>query len=311
MSSLYTLVWEDDQGLVPLGYIPDDIIAVLQDTPVELRGEMELDKSNKTVKLFHQPATAAERTALVARLTAAWRQEDKFRILRGWREEPWPIYGRHGEVLYSMERAAVGLFGCMRYGVHMTAYFRRDDGHSKYPYRIWVPERSKLKSSFPGMLDNTVAGGMMTGEEPRECIVREADEEASLPEDVVRKDARLIGTISYIYVTDERSGMQDLIYPEVQWVYDLELPSDNSIVPAPKDGEVEKFNLHTVEEIQEQLATGKWKPNCAVVMLDFLVRRNIYTTANEPNRDLIVKKSHRIMPFPGPHKEFETHQDQA
>ncbi|KAH8879454.1 hypothetical protein GQ53DRAFT_672043 [Thozetella sp. PMI_491] len=305
MKSVYTLVWEDGDGLVPIGYVTEEVISGLQDTAVEIRGEMVLDHQARTLKLFHQPPTEPERTALVAKLTAAWRKAEKFRLLRGWRNEPWPVYGRKGELLFSMERAAVGLFGCMRYGVHLTAFVRRTDEHSKYPFRIWVPERSHKKASFASMLDNTVAGGMMTGEEPFECIIREADEEASLPEAVVRGGAQLTGTIAYVYLTDERSGMGNLIYPEVQWIYDLELPDDGSVVPEPKDGEVEKFNLHTIEEIQEQLAVGMWKPNCAVIMLDFLVRHGVYTRENEPDWDAIFRKSHRIMPFPGPHKAYE------
>ncbi len=301
----YTLVWEDDQGLVPIGYMSQAVVDALQETPVEIRGQMEVDLENKTVKLFHHLATEPERTALVAKLTAAWRKDDKFRILKGWRDELWPVYGRDNELLYSMERAAVGLFGSMRYGVHMTAYLLKSDETSQWPLRIWVPERSKKKASYPNMLDNTVAGGLMTGEEQFEAMIREADEEASLPENVVRTRANLQGTIAYVYVTDERSGMGDLIYPEVQWIYDLELPDDGSVIPAPKDGEVEKFTLHTVEEVKEQLARGMWKPNCAVVMVDFLIRHGIYTKANEPDLDTFVSRSHRIMPFPGPHKAYE------
>lgn len=280
------------------------VVEVLLKTPASVRGDLDFDPQKGTVTLFHRPATEPERTKLVARLTDYLRQNKAFRSLEGWRDELWPVYGHGGDVLFSMERSAMGLFGTMRYGVHLTAFVRQPgSSDSAYDIRVWVPRRSSAKPTYPGMLDNTVAGGLMTDEDPFECVIREADEEASLPEDVVRNTAKNVGTVTYIYVTDERSGGEPgLIYPECQWLYDLELPADGSITPTPKDGEVESFSLCTVEEIQEQLAQGRWKPNCAVIMVDFFVRHGILTPENEPSYDEIRRRVHREMPFPGPHQ---------
>jgi 8-oxo-dGTP pyrophosphatase MutT (NUDIX family) len=180
----------------------------------------------------------------------------------------------------------------------MTAYVRAE---SSYGMKIWVPRRSPTKSTFPGMLDNTVAGGLMAGEDPFECIVREADEEASLPEEIMRQLAKPVGGVSYIYITDEGAGEAGLIYPECQWVYDIELPEN--VIPSPKDGEVAEFSLCTVEEVQDQLAQGQFKPNCALILLDFFVRHGILTRENEPDYDEIKQRIHRVLPFPGPHNE--------
>lgn len=145
----------------------------------------------------------------------------------------------------------------------------------------------------------------MTGEDPLECVIREADEEASLPELLVRASAVPSGTVSYIYLTDERSGGEKgLIYPECQWVYDLELPAD--VIPKPKDGEVESFDLYTVEEVWEQLGRGRFKPNCALVMLDFFIRHGIMTKESEADFDQIHRRLHRRLPFPGPHETAGT-----
>lgn len=306
MGTLYTLVWDDGNGPYPIGYLPAPVLDALMHAPSSIRGPMEFNRAARTVALFQEPSTEAERTKLVARLTAYWRANQTFRLLKGWRNELWPVYSRSGELLFSMERAAMGLFGTTRYGVHMTAFVRRNDGESKYDLRIWVPKRSSNKSTYPGMLDNTVAGGLMTNEDPFECIIREADEEASLPEDVVRTRAVETGTVTYIYITDERSGGEaGYIYPECQWVYDLELPNDGSVVPEPKDGEVDSFSLRTVEDIQEQLAKGLWKPNCAVIMLDFFLRHGIYTPGNEPYFEELRARAHRYIPFPGPHQNYQ------
>jgi 8-oxo-dGTP pyrophosphatase MutT (NUDIX family) len=304
-ATLFTLVWvdEDSGEEIPLGYMPQSVFDALVKTPVRIKGEMDFHLGKRTVRLFHQAETEPERTKLVAGLMEHWRKNEMFRILKSWRDEPWPVYDRKGNLLFSMERAAMGLFGTTRYGVHMTSYIREKPDNSEYDFRIWVPRRAADKSSYPSMLDNTVAGGLQTAEDPFECMIREADEEASLPEDVVRQLAKPVGTITYIYITDERAGGESgWIYPECQWVYDMELPADGSVTPKPKDGEVESFLLCSVEEIKEQLAQGKWKPNCAVVILDFFARHGIFTPDNEPYYDDLQKRAHRELPFPGPHQ---------
>jgi len=298
-SGLWTLLWEDEEGKYPIGYILDRVFHELTRVPVSVRGEMTFDETERTIMLFQGYQTEPERTAQVAQLADYWRRNGTFKLLRKWRDELWPIYGRKGELLFSMERTAVGLIGAMRYGVHMIAYVR-DDG-APFGFKLWVPRRAANKSTFPGMLDNTVAGGLATGEDPFECLVREADEEASLPEDVVRSRAKCVDVVTYIYITEEeRVGEADFIYPECQWVYDLELPAD--VVPQPKDGEVDEFRLCDVDEVRKQLAGGEYKPNCALVVIDFFIRHGILTGENEPDMADILRRIHREMPFPGPHK---------
>ncbi|RBQ85376.1 hypothetical protein VDGD_10431 [Verticillium dahliae] len=200
-----------------------------------------------------------------------------------------------------MERSATGLFGVTRYGVHLNAFVRCAE--ASHGIKMWIARRSPTKSTFPGMLDNTAAGGLMTGEDPFECIIREANEEADLAEDVVRGQTLAAGGVTYTYITHEEAGQAGLIYPEVQWIYDLELQSN--VVPRPKDGEVAGFELCGIEEVQHQLAHGKFKPNCALVVIDFLIRHGILTRDNEPDFNEIKLRLHRELPFPGPHK-FES-----
>jgi 8-oxo-dGTP pyrophosphatase MutT (NUDIX family) len=181
----------------------------------------------------------------------------------------------------------------------MTCYTKSPS--SSYGIKIWVPRRAKTKSTYAGMLDNTVAGGIATGEEPFESLVREADEEASLPEALVREHAKACGTITYIYIREPRAGGENgLIQPECQYVFDLELPED--VVPKPNDSEVEEFYLWTVEEVQGALGRGEFKPNCSLLVLDFFVRWGILTEENERDYNEIKRRLHRELEFPGPHR---------
>ena len=252
-----------------------------------------IDSTNRTVTLVTAPdATPSQRSKLVAKTLARAVKRNTFEILNGWRDELYPVYGPKGEFLLELERSASPLFGIVSYGVHATCYVEDADG-----MRIWVPRRSRTKQTYPGMLDNTVAGGMSTGERPSECVVREAMEEASLPEDVVKANAVPTGCITYFYVRGENAGGETgLLQPEVEYVYDI--PLDASVVPKPCDSEVEAFHLFTVEETKQALANGEFKPNCSMVLVDFFLRHGIIIPENEPDFLEISARLHRRLEFP-------------
>lgn len=252
-----------------------------------------IDSKNQTVTLATPAdATPEQRSKVVADTLAEAVKRESFEILKGWRNERYPVYGPGGEYLLEIERSASALFGIVSYGVHATCYVEDENG-----LRFWIPRRSKTKQTYPGMLDNTVAGGMSTGERPFECATREAMEEASLPEDVVKANATPTSCVTYFYVRDSRAGGEvDLLQPEVEYIYDIEL--DASIIPKPGDTEVEEFHLYTVEQTKKALANGEFKPNCAVVFIDFFIRHGLLTPENEPDYLEIVSRLHRRLEFP-------------
>jgi 8-oxo-dGTP pyrophosphatase MutT (NUDIX family) len=297
---LYTLVYPAPDGPKSIGCMLAHVVRELQAVPESVRGAISVDDKARTVVAFHEGFNQqVYRTWCVGAVMDYWRKHRTFQVLDGWRDEPWPVYATNETMLYSVERSGAGLLGVMRYGVHMTAYVH--DEASPHGIKIWVPRRAANKSTYPGMLDNSVAGGLMTGEDHFECMIREADEEAAIPEKLMRERCTLSGTVTYIYVTDERAGgtPTGLIYPETQWVYEIELPAD--VTPTPKDGEVAEFYLWDVPQIQAALSRGEFKPNCALVFLDFFVRKGILTKENEPDFDEIVRRMHRQVAIPGPH----------
>lgn len=300
LSTLYTLLWEDSSTgtSTPIGYLPEAVFNALAKTPIKIKGELEVNRAKRTVSCFQQ-ATEAERSAAVAATCQYWRENKTFTVLAGWRNELYPVYGPNNELLYSVERSASPLFGIVTYGVHMTCYTRVEG--ASFGIKIWVPRRAKNKQTYASMLDNSVAGGMATGEQPLECVVREANEEASLPAEMVREKAQAKGTITYTYIRDERAGGEvGLIQPEVQYVFDLELPE--GVVCKPNDSEVEQFYLWSVEEVQAAMERGEFKPNCALLVLDFFIRWGILTEENEKHYEEIKRRLHRELEFPGPYR---------
>lgn len=208
-------------------------------------------------------------------------------MLHGDHSEPYRIIGAN--FFAALERFPAPLFGVGSRGAHMTAFVR---DHGAGEMKIWIARRGRHLFTYPDMLDTTVAGGVKASDGPRECIVAEADEEASLPAEYVRAHARAAGAVTYV----TRSRQSGLISPTVLYVYDLELPED--MRPTPKDGEVAEFLLWDVEQIKTAMLRGEFKPNCNLVMIDFFIRHGIITDANDPDFLDLCTRLRRHLPIP-------------
>jgi 8-oxo-dGTP pyrophosphatase MutT (NUDIX family) len=271
-----------------LGYMLPSVVEVFRGVT-----HWQIDDDDRTLTL-DAGTSAEERSKAVETTLLAMRQIDHFKVLKKWRNELYAVYGKGKELLFNVERSGSPLFGVVTYGIHLTAYTRsKDTGEIK----IWTPRRARTKQTYGGMLDNAVAGGIAAGESPFESLVRECGEEASLPEDLVRSKAKAAGTVTYYYIRDERAGGEtNLMQPECQYIYELELPED--VIPKPGDDEVEEFYLWSIEEVKQAMENGEFKPNCALVVLDFLVRHGFLTSENEPNFIELVSRLHRRLEFP-------------
>ncbi|KAF2405195.1 hypothetical protein EJ06DRAFT_469314 [Trichodelitschia bisporula] len=254
--------------------------------------ELDTNSTPSTLTLV-AGSTADERNVVVDRSMRSLREARVFQVLDKWREELYTVYGVDKRELFAVERSASPLLGVVTYGVHMTAYKRHPSG-----MRIWVPRRSAHKQTYPSMLDNTVAGGMAKGELPYEALIREASEEADLPESLVRDRVVAVGAITYLYERDSQAGGEcGLLQPECQYLYDMDL-TDSGAECAPNDDEVESFKLMEVAAVKSALRNGEFKPNCAMVMLDFLLRHGHIVMEDEPDYGEIVARLHRRLEFP-------------
>lgn len=208
--------------------------------------------------------------------------------------EHFPILGASSPL--SIERAAFSLFGIVGRGAHMTVYTRTSTSSL---YSFWIAKRHPAKSTYPGLLDQAVAGGVAAGETPLSCIAREATEEAGLDAAIVRARAVAAGTVSWMNVADARAGGAEvgLVNPGVLYVYDLEVGADE-FAPVAEEGDIEGFRLMGVDEVVAALRGGLFKPSCAMVMLDFLVRHGLVTAEDEEDYAEIVARLHRKLPFP-------------
>jgi 8-oxo-dGTP pyrophosphatase MutT (NUDIX family) len=201
----------------------------------------------------------------------------------GWRDEAYPVGSAFSApALLTMERAAVPLFGVKGYGVHVNG-FVRDETEIK----MWIGKRSLDKPTGPGKLDQIVAGGQPAGVPLWDNVIKECKEEAGIPA-ALASTARPVGTVSYI--TEREEGLRY----DVLFNYDLELPTD--FEPANTDGEVEGFFLWPMARVMDTLAKGDdFKFNCALVVIDFLVRWG-FITPEDPDYIEIVQGVNRQFP---------------
>ena len=79
-------------------------------------------------------------------------------------------------MLAQLDRGALPSFGVLAVGVHVNGLVRRPDG-----LHLWVARRAANKALDPGKLDHIVAGGVPAGLTPADTLVKEAEEEASIP----------------------------------------------------------------------------------------------------------------------------------
>lgn len=228
--------------------------------------------------------TPDKRTAAVRAFLLELRERGLFGKL--WREEAYAVTWEFSQpALMTMERAAVPWFGVRAFGPHMTGFVRRSDG-----LHIWVPRRSYTKPTFPGQLDNTVAGGQPAGIGLLDNLIKECGEEASIPPDLARR-AKAVGYVSYW----NQSGRQ--LKPDIMTCYDLELPAD--FTPRANDGEVHAFELWPVQRVFETVRdTTEFKYNCTMVLIDFFIRHGMLS-ADDPDFFRITQGLRATMPAAG------------
>lgn len=214
------------------------------------------------------PPTCEDRTNAIRPILRKLREEN---VISGWRDEDLAVVTSFDDFndnpLFLLERAAMPHFGCRSYGVHMNGFI--EDPSTGKPSHLWVGRRSATKQTSPGMLDHLVAGGQPFGITPFENMVKECAEEASIPEKIA-KNVVCGGFVSYKYHTAGQVK-QDTLF-----CYDLKVPLD--FVPTPCDGEVDSFTLMSIDDVMAHFANDHpdpFKPNCCLVIIDFLVRKGI------------------------------------
>ncbi|GMH41105.1 hypothetical protein BSKO_09015 [Bryopsis sp. KO-2023] len=245
-------------GAAHVGYVTPEFGGQLAEFP----DVFKFDPSMLSFEVNPVLSTPQERTKAVGGVMQTLRERG---LMNGWRNELYPITQNfHDDPLLLVERVAAVKLGVKAYGVHINGYTYKDG-----QLHMWVARRSKNKPTWPSLLDHIAAGGQPFGLGCRENVIKECEEEASIPKELAEK-AISSGVVTY------SQRQEDGIKRDVLFVYDLELPSD--FIPTPLDGEVEEFMLWPISKVADIIRnTREYKPNCALVIIDFFIRRGVIT----------------------------------
>ncbi|KAA0199802.1 hypothetical protein HAZT_HAZT007455 [Hyalella azteca] len=182
-------------------------------------------------------------------------------------------------------RVLTALLGIRAFGVHLTGFVRNAAGDVA---GVWLQKRADNKPTYPGMMDNMVAGGMSDSLTATQVLFKEAEEEASIPAHLIER-AKSAGSVSFLTESDRG------IHANTEYVFDLELPAD--FKPSINDGEVQGFALITTEDIMPYLLSPNFKLTSAPVLLDFLIRHGIVNSNTVVDLPQITEMLHTPISF--------------
>ena len=214
-----------------------------------------------TVVTFQKNLNTTEKISEAAAIVFA--ELHKKGVIDTWVDEIYPVVMNFGEkARMHVERAATTYLGIKSFGVHANGLVKKSDG-----IYIWIGTRTQAKPFWPGKLDQMVAGGQPAGISLLDNLIKEAAEEANIPQPIAEK-AEYITSLSYCSEGDRG------INPDTLFVYDLWLPE--TFIPENTDGEVESFQLVSLEQLASLVeSTTDFKENCNLVNIDLLLRHQV------------------------------------
>jgi len=182
--------------------------------------------------------------------------------IKGWRGETYAVRAEPGgEALFHLERAAMRFFGFTSSAAHLNGFCLRNENPA-----IWIARRAATKATDPGMLDNLVAGGVPSGEEPWQTLLRECGEEAGISP-ALAAQAVPAGTLQ---ISEEAA---EGLHCEVLHLYDLALPA--GFTPRNGDGEVSEFLSLAPSQMIERIAGGEMTVAAGLAAADFALRHGM------------------------------------
>lgn len=186
--------------------------------------------------------------------------------IKGWRGETYAVRAEAGgEVLFHLERAAMRFFGLTSSAAHLNGFVFQIENPT-----IWIARRSATKAIDPGMLDTLVAGGVPSGQDAWQTLLRECGEEAGIPV-ALAENARPAGVLQVCREVPEG------LHSEILHVHDLALPAD--FAPRNTDGEVSEFLALDAEALLERIARGEMTVEAGLVAVDFMLRQGLLRDA--------------------------------
>ncbi len=203
---------------------------------------------------WHLDVVPGQATVALNALAAALRAQGR---CGPWRNEQLAVPNAQGEVVATVERGAVRVLGIATRAVHLVGL--APDG------RMWVQQRSHTKPNNPGMWDTLMGGMVSAADTLDEALARETWEEAGLRIAALAGVAHG-GQVVFSRPSREGGGIGFMV-ERIDW-FSATVPE--GMEPANQDGEVERFDLLDLDEVQRQVARGEFTQEAGLVIACYL-----------------------------------------
>ncbi len=184
-------------------------------------------------------------------------------------------------VLFEMRRFYTPFVGVRRYASRVNAFY--DD-------QMWIVKRGTGVHQYPGFLDNLVGAGQIAGRTILENTIVEAHEEAGLtPQDCA-------GLVSTSMIHTFRHTPKGFLFDENIYIYDLD--TNGVIMPQiVNTWETADIMLWSYDQVIHTMKnTDEFRPEAALCLIDFFIRRGVITPDNEPDYDEICFGLRSLLP---------------
>lgn len=170
-----------------------------------------------------------------------------------WRDERLAVTDDAGEVLASIERAAVRPLGITTHAVHLVGC---DPAGS-----VWVQQRALDKATDPGLWDTLMGGLISAGESIEETLERETWEEAGL------RIGQLRRLSPFGRITIRRPVREGYM---IEHIHMFRAVVPQSVQPVNQDGEVQRFECLARAPLLARLQADAFTLEAALILAEAL-----------------------------------------
>ena len=207
-------------------------------------------------------APAAKSLVAIAR----WLHAEK--IAAHWRDELLAIVDDEGRTVGAIERGVVRVLGIATEAVHLVGVDARG--------ATWVQKRAMSKSTDPGLWDTTMGGQVAAGERVGTTLMRETMEEAGI------EIAALSDLVHASPIVIRRPVREGYMVERIE-IFRGIVP--DGVVPANRDGEVERFERLEDRALVGRLATGEFTLEATLILGAELERRGVVAVEGGDDSD--------------------------
>ncbi len=192
-----------------------------------------------------------ELTATLNLLAHEMRQKN---LCAAWRNEQLAVRDARGQVLGTVERAAVRPLGIATHAVHLVGF--TSDG------RMWAQQRALDKPNDPGMWDTLMGGMVPASDSLAQALERETWEEAGLRIKALQ-DVQRCGRVTLRRPSDADGSGPGYTVEDIDW-YRCTVP--DGTIPENQDGEVAQFRLVEAGEVLKDVERGAYTLEAALII---------------------------------------------